>query len=552
MSENVQLPKKVWIIGLDGATFTLIRPWAEAGHLPTLARLMAEGAWGELASTIHPLTAPAWTTFFTGLNPGKHGIFDFVRRRPGSYDLELVNAASRGGRSLWRILSDAGRRVGVVNVPMTYPPEPVNGYLVAGLDTPSLDSPYTYPRELARALQGKHVISVATTGKSLAQYLSELLDAVERRFAVMRMLLKEEQPDFFMKVLVETDAVQHAFWHLLARAGEPGADAILEVYRRIDQRLGEFLADVPEDVTLMIMSDHGAGPIAQVVDLDRWLEDHGLLRLHRKRHQRWTREAMMSAQRYAQRFLPSRVKGMLKRSAAAMARLDSLLLYSNVNWSETRAYSIGNQGNICINLAGREPEGIVPPSEYEGLREEIIVGLMALRDPDTGEPVVDRVYRREELYSGEYVSLAPDLLIRWRDDRYVAKKDFAADTGDLFRRNLKFSRHASPFALDQTGTHTLQGILILHGPAVQPGLRIEGARLVDLAPTILYLMDEPVPVEMDGRVLTEPLRRELVLGRPIRHADGDVSPAADQHDGGYTPEEEKMVRERLGGLGYVA
>lgn len=553
MSRNLEHPSKIWVIGLDGATFDLICPWAEAGYLPTLGRLMAEGAWGEVESTIHPLTAPAWTTFLTGLNPGRHGIYDFTRRQLGSYDLELVNASSRHGRSLWRILSDAGRRVGVVNVPMTYPPEPVNGYLVAGLDAPSLDSPYIYPSELAQDLRGKHIISVSTMGKSLGQYLSEMLDAVERRFAVAHMLLAREEPDFFMKVIMETDAIQHAAWHLLDRVGEPGADAILQVYRRIDERLGELLSGLPPDVTLVVMSDHGAGPIAKVVDLDRWLEDRGLFRLQATSIRRgWMRSAVASAQRYAQRYLPARVKGVLRQSASAMARVDSFLLYSGTDWSQTRAYSIGNQGNICINLAGREPNGIVPASEYEALREEIIAGLGELCDPDSGEPVVDRVYRREELYTGERVHLAPDLLIRWRDDRYVAKKDFAQRTGELFTRGLKFSRHANEGALDQTGTHKLHGILIFYGAAVQPGTRIRGARLVDLAPTILYLMDEPVPAELDGRVLTEPLRRDFVAARPLRHDAQEGKSGDDDGGSGYDAEDEERVRERLRGLGYVA
>lgn len=544
-------PKKVWVIGLDGATFNLVRPWAEAGHLPTLARLMDGGAWGELASTIHPLTAAAWNTFMTGLDPGQHGVFDFTRRRLGTYDLELVNASSRTGRSLWRILSDAGRRVGVVGVPMTYPPEPVNGYLVAGLDAPSLDSPYSYPTSLAQELRGEHVISVSTMGKDLDRYVEELLDAVEGRFRVIRRLLAQEPVDFFMKVIVETDAVQHASWHLLAQEGEPGHDAILRVYRRIDERLGELLADLPPDVTLVVMSDHGAGPIAQVVDLDQWLAEEGMLRFRARNDWRSLfRSFGARGMGLAQRYLPRRAKGFLKQKVGTAGRMESFLLYSDVDWARTQAFSIGNQGNICINLQGREPQGIVPPGEYEGLRDEIVARLKALCDPESGEPVVDRVYRREELYRGDRVELAPDLLIRWKDDEYLAKKDIDTVTGQIFRRDLKFGRFASDAALDQTGTHKLHGILILYGDAVQPGSRIEEARLLDLAPTILYLMDEAIPGEMGGRVLMEPLRETLRSVRPLRRAEEGGE--SNFGGGGYVEEDEEMVRERLRGLGYVA
>ncbi|HID34888.1 MAG TPA: phosphodiesterase, partial [Anaerolineae bacterium] len=201
--------QRVWVIGLDGVPWTLLHPWIDQGHLPTLARLQAGGASGGLRSTIQFLTAVAWTSFLTGLNPGKHGIFDFVRRIPGAYKQELTNASLRSGRSLWRILSDAGRRVGVVNVPMTFPPEPVNGFLISGLDTPGLDSAYTYPPELKAEVNDIHFIAVSTVGKSHAQYLKETLEGVDKRFELLWRTIDREPLDFYMWVEMETDAIQH-------------------------------------------------------------------------------------------------------------------------------------------------------------------------------------------------------------------------------------------------------------------------------------------------------------------------------------------------------
>ena len=299
------------------------------------------------------------------------------------------------------------------------------------------------------------------------------------------------------------------------------------------------------------MSDHGAGPIVQVVDLDLWLEQEGMLHFLSKRD--W-RSVFSSIGKWgmglAQRYLPWRAKGFLKRAVGTTGRVESFLLYSDLDWTHTQAFSIGNQGNICINLQGREPQGIVPPDEYEAVRDKIITRLNELRDPDTGEPIVERVYRREELYQGDQVELAPDLLIRWRDDEYLAKKDIDTATGQIFRRDLKFGRFASDAALDQTGTHKLHGILILHGDAVTPGSRIEGAQLADLAPTILYLMDEAIPGEMDGRVLLEPLKEALTSARQMRHAEGEEP--GNFGGGSYVEEDEEIVRERLRGLGYVA
>jgi len=206
---------RVWVIGLDGMPITLLRRWTEAGQLPTLAHLMAGGAWGSLESVIQPVSANAWSSFITGTNAGQHGIYDFSRRILGSYNSELTNASLRRGRSLWRILSDAGRRVGVINVPMTYPPERVNGYLVTGLITPGLDSLHTYPPELAREIDDQHFITISTVGKSHSRYLAETLEGVDRRFEVQRRLMAREPVDFFMNVIMETDAIQHCSWRMM-------------------------------------------------------------------------------------------------------------------------------------------------------------------------------------------------------------------------------------------------------------------------------------------------------------------------------------------------
>ena len=159
---------RVLVIGLDGVTFDLLGPWIEAGELPNLRRLMEQGAWGRLQTTMPPISSSSWSSFLTGVNPGKHGIFDFARRVPGTYDQELTNAARRHGRSLWRILSDAGRRVGVVNVPMTFPPEPVNGFLISGMDAPQISNAYSFPAILANDLRerfGGYRVDVSARGR---------------------------------------------------------------------------------------------------------------------------------------------------------------------------------------------------------------------------------------------------------------------------------------------------------------------------------------------------------------------------------------------------
>jgi predicted AlkP superfamily phosphohydrolase/phosphomutase len=549
---------RVWVIGLDGVPWTLLQPWIDAGNLPTLAKLQAGGAWGGLRSTIQFLTAVAWTSFLTGLNPGKHGIFDFARRIPGTYDQELTNAALRSGRSLWRVLSDGGRRVGVVNVPMTFPPEAVNGFLISGLDTPGLDSGYTYPPELKTEVNDVHFIAVSTVGKSHEQYLKETLEGVDQRFALLWRTIEREPLDFYMWVEMETDAIQHCSWHLLSDPDQPNHDAILQVYKRIDQHLARLVDELPDDVTLIVMSDHGAGPIEKTVYLDRWLAQRGWLHYKQgtgftlaDRARQAARVGVKQTFYLAQRFLPVGVKGYLKRFTGAHAALETFIEKADFDWPQTTAYSTGNFGNINLNIKGREPEGVVEPEDVDRVIDEITTALYELRDPETGEQMVVNVMRREEIYTGDMIDRAPDLLIRWKDDKYVATPDYDHNPqGPLFGVKEKFGRHGAAYALDKTGTHIIEGICMLYGHGVRQATRLHDANLLDLAPTILHLLGVPIPRSMDGRVLTEAFLPEIA-DRAILYEEEDQD-----IDGGpgieLSAEDEEEIRARLQGLGYVA
>jgi len=557
MTTNPSSPR-VWVIGLDGVPWTLLQPWIDQGHLPTLAAVQAGGAWGELRSTMQFLTAVAWSSFITGMNPGKHGIFDFARRVPGSYDQELTNAALRAGRSLWRVLSDAGRSVGVVNVPMTFPPEPVNGFLISGLDTPGLDSAYTFPPALKQEVNDVHFIAVSTVGKSHAQYLRETLEGVDKRFELLRRTIARQPLDFYMWVEMETDAIQHCSWHLMADPSQPNHDAILQVYKRIDDHLAHLVATLPPDVTLIIMSDHGAGPIAKTVYLDRWLARQGWLHYKQEsgrslgdRARAAARVGLRQILYLAQRFLPVVAKGFLKRFTGAHAAIDTFIEKADYDWARTRAYAAGNLGNINLNIKGRDPQGVIEPEQVEQVIADITAALHELRDPDTGEKMVVAVLPRAAVYSGDLVERAPDLLIRWAEDKYLATKDYEGrPDGPLFGVKQKFGRHGAAYALDQTGTHIIEGMCLFYGHGVQPGARLHEANLVDLAPTILHLLAVPIPQAMDGRVLTEALTPELGQRSPryeteerhIQRGPGSDLSAAD----------EEAIRARLQGLGYVA
>ncbi len=551
----MRMPSRVFILGLDGATLDLLLPWAAAGFLPHTARLFQEGAWGPLRSTIQPHTAPAWTSFMTGRNPGAHGVFDFIERVPGSYGVRLMHGALGRTRSLWRLLSEAGYRVGTVNVPMTYPPEAIRGFMISGIDAPGIDANFTAPpslREELRRHAGPYII--AASAPDLQGWLEGLHAMVESRIRAVRYLLAAKPWDVFMVVFQATDMVQHLFWkHMLDERGalhpdptRPFGDAVLSIYQKIDGFVGELLATLPEDVTLVALSDHGAGPLRKVVFVNRLLADVGVLR-YRRRRGTLARGAAHAGMAAAKRYLPPRLKSWVKRRGAGLRdTMESYLTSSLYDWSATRAYSLGIYGNIFFNQAGREPEGVLRLEERERVTREISDALLGLRDPDTGQPVVERVHRREELYRGPFVERAPDLVIQWRGYEYDCRQRFGHEETSIFGDVITFSDLAYQ---PMTAVHRLHGFLAARGPGVRRGARPVDASILDVAPTVMAFLGLQPPVEFEGRVLAELLEEEWQGGRAVPAAAAVA--ASDFGRQGYTGAEAAAVKERLRGLGYL-
>jgi predicted AlkP superfamily phosphohydrolase/phosphomutase len=495
---------RLLIIGLDGGTLDLIRPWAEQGKLPVLAGLMSRGCWGVLQSTTHPITPQAWTTFMTGVNAGKHGIYGFTSRKPGSYESRLVNAASVHCPTIWRLLSEAGLRVGVVAVPFTYPPESVNGFMMSGFDAPISDRRAFSPPELFDEITkqvGPYLLhETFPIGKryDLEAYAGELKRSIHSRGEICLHLLSRRPTDVFAVVFTATDHVQHLFWRQMERGEGAAGDLILATYREVDAVIGRLLEAVGQDTNVIVMSDHGAGLLERVFYLDQWLEDHGWLR--RLGARRSTRTRRLSG--LVKRMLPKRARLYLRSRSPWLREVGrGLGESSQVEWSRTAAYSEGMYGNLFVNLRGREPEGIISHgAEYDQLLAEMTDELLKLKDPGSGAPVVSRVFRKEELYSGPYTSLAPDLLIGWRDYAYFTSKRTEAHGRSWFGDELKIDASDYP----HTGTHRLEGTLIMAGPAVRRGGGAS-ASLLDLGPTIFALLGLHVPAHMEGRPLAEAL-----------------------------------------------
>jgi len=556
----------VLILGLDGATFDLMLPWIEQGHLPTLGGLLEGGAHSRLASTIPPITPCAWSSFMTGKNPGKHGLFDFVEPIPGSRGFRFTNASSRRGKSLWGILSEAQQRVGVVNVPMTYPPEEVNGFLISGLDTPHEHSPFMFPASLRQQLKAQqigyridlqHLGNMRTDARRQKQ-LDDIFRAETERTRAMKYLSGAYPSDFRMIVYGATDQVQHHFWHYMDRRHDKydaaGAkkfqNAIRDTYIHIDGCIASLLEDQDRETVVVVMSDHGFGPTTGVrLRLNQVLEDAGLLTFVKERQSGRVKRALAGV---LDKLLRSTLSPDMKRTIAGLLpgvrvwfeRLDE----AEVDWDQTRAYvneAYRSSPAIWINRRNGQAEG-----NTEAIAEGVASILKLLLDPHTKQPVVANVYRTRDLYHGPFADRAPELLPSWWEDGFLL--DQSIPNGP---RELLVERSETPIqgGVEFAGSHRLDGVFMIAGGPVRPGLEFQGAEIIDVAPTVLYLMGQPVPADMDGRVLTECLDPQFVADHPIRFQDemGEVPDDQEPAHRAFSEDESAMIARRLQALGYI-
>ncbi|HJW83480.1 MAG TPA: alkaline phosphatase family protein [Anaerolineae bacterium] len=537
------------IIGLDGATLDLIKPWAAEGKLPALARLMQSGASGPLESTLPPVTSPAWPSFMTGKNPGKHGVFDFIRPRAGAF--EMVNASQIDGKLVWEILSDAGCSVGVLNVPITYPPRQVNGYMVPGLLSPD-QGVSTYPADLLksyRAELGRYRITpdVQFSPGQEDEFIADIHDLIDAQLRYALLLAKDRPTDVLMMHFLASDNASHALWRYMdtthpryaaSLSARYGA-ALLMVYQHLDTAVQLLTSNVQPHNTV-VMSDHGFGPLHRTVNLNMLFLEAGLMHLKPKALTR-LRYALFKrglTPRGVYRLLEKLGLQNLTAKVSRQARnqvVGKFLSFEDVDWARTMCYSMGHVGQVYLNLKGREPEGSVEPNDYLAARQKVIDALTALRDPATGRPLVDRIIPREEAASGPYLDRAPDLHLILDAYRAIAFPLFAAD-GQVISQQIR----------GDSGCHRLHGVFVASGPAFARGA-VEGARIIDLAPTLLHVLGVPVPADMDGRVLVEVLAPEL-RARAVTTAEAPGHAAA-QVD--FTADEQAEVEERLRALGYL-
>jgi predicted AlkP superfamily phosphohydrolase/phosphomutase len=551
--------KRVLVVGLDGATLDLVEPWQEEGFLPNLSKLMKKGSYGKLRSVQPVISSAAWTTFATGTNPGKHGVFDFVYQ--DGYRLRPATRLQVTQPSLWHILSEQGYRVGIVNVPLTYPPEPVNGFLISGLGTPDFKV-FTYPPEFSKHLlqEGYRVNRrIYYPGGAESEFLRDTYEMTEGVTSAALTLMEHEPWDFFMVVYRGTDDVAHGFWHCMdpshpdyiACADSSFNTAIRDYYQYVDGELGKLMEVAGDDTTVVVVSDHGIGPLLKEVYLNEWLRQRGYLfprhpPIARRILQRLgvTRNRVSSllrtvglgrVERYIKDILGDRIDALPK---------DAWIDFSEgIDWSQTRAYSFGYQGQIYVNLVGRDPNGIISPGrEYTQLLDVLIKDLSEMRDPTDGQKVVDAIYLKEELYNGPHLSKAPDLVLVMRDLSYITRLgyEFGNQPGKCFGEPK----------IQQTGGHRINGLLIASGPGIrQAGVQSSETWIGDVMPTILHLLGGKIPTSVDGHVLGHWLSAPFAE-RSVHYFDPSTHVSED-YANLISDEVENEVMARLQDLGYL-
>lgn len=529
---------KVLVIGIDGATWDLITPWVNEGKLPTFRRLMEKGTWGTLESTIPYLSPVAWTSAFTGVNPGKHGIFDFISIK--GYTKNLVTSKDRKREAVWEILSQFGKKVIVLNVPITYPPDKVNGIMISGIGTPSLESDFIYPKNLKSQIFKElhdyqiYIDNIPGVYAKNAEIFYRRVQKVLKKTQEMTFYLLNTfsyKWDFFATVFMGIDWIQHFFWKYMDSkhpsytqdSAREFGDAILKMYYLLDRTISKTLDILGPYVDVIIISDHGFGPVYKDFYINNYLIDLGLLKL------KWMSDHfMMSKSKDLIGTIYSKFKRLLPQSAKGIA----FSMDENItNWSGTKVWAFSPDGqSLKINLKDREPQGIVRIMEYEKLRDFVIKRLYEFRDPKTNEEIIDKVHRREEIYWGPYLNDAPDLIIQMKNG-YVLKSTFGRGLILPARQGIA----------ERSANHRIDGIFLAYGPRIKKGQKIERVKIYDVVPTILHMFGLPILSDLDGRVLTEMFDKGNEFAtKEVRYVDSEY----------YKRWEAKTrIRERLRSLG---
>ncbi len=549
---------KTLVAGLDAACWEYVQPLLAAGEMPALAALMAQGAWGRLDSTMPPWTPAAWATISTGKNPGKHGIFDMLWRDPATNTFAPTSAALRRGTPFWQRLNEAGLRVGLVNVPFTYPPAAIDGFVVAGFGSPEGATDIAYPAAAAAWLRQHEpghgpVVSAALLNSGDPELILQEETAHQEFLVRCALGLSQLIPvDVLVINLMLTDHANHKM---------PDMQRIQEAYRRSDRHLQQLLDGFrPESV--MLLSDHGSSRLHGEFLLVKWLRERGYLALSRRTAAErsaalnWLLALWLQQRGLARGFLEAAARRLLLGAAQAgpaglgerfLRRLEADLpgALDHLEFSDAPDLQLslvlpGSVYSGLLYLNDRYPAG------ERAARADLLVGeLKELQEPEADEPLFTAVYRADELY-GEATDGAPDIILdAFGGDWNVRALRHTPRPG----RSKVDGYFASSREYGDFGWHSKQGLFVFAGDCFTSGEQRTPAELADVPATLLYLYGVAQPDDLDGRVLREVLAAEA-SERPLRYQPGDAAESAASPEG-LTAEEAGHVLEHLKALGYL-
>jgi len=494
---------KILVIGLDCAAPEILL----GEDLPNIRRLMAGGIYGSLESVVPPITVPAWMCMATSQDPGSLGVYGFRNRVDHSYDgFRTVDARWFRAPTIWdRVAAEGGRSV-LIGVPPSYPPKRMNGIRVGCFLTPDSDRDiFTHPAEVTtriRQLVGHYPVDVKDFRTQDKDRLHrEIIEMTRTHFEIVRHFLVEEEWDYFQFVEIGLDRIHHGFWkhhdprHLQHDPQSPYRNVVRDYYHLLDHEIGTVLETLDEDTIVLVVSDHGAKPLDGGFCVNEWLMNEGFLTLR-------TRPTVVTP----------------------FHDLD-------VDWSRTKAWSTGGYyARIFLNEKGREPQGAIEPEDVDSVREDLVARLEATVD-DQGRPLGTRVFKPNEIYA-RVEGIPPDLIVHF---------------GDLAWRAIGGVGYGQVHVQENdTGpddcNHAQFGAFVLAGPGIPEAGELEGAHLLDIAPTLLHAAGYAVSASMQGRDL---LGHDFVRRPPGAPTASPTFVAPPPGDG------EALIRERLKGLGYI-
>ena len=457
--------KRVLIIGLDCAEPSLVFAKYRS-ELPNLQSLVSRGAWGEIESTIPPITVPAWMSALTSKDPGQLGVYGFRNRADHSYEkMTIANSRAITEPAVWDYLGRAGKQSYLVGVPPSFPPKPVNGGMIGCFLSPNAQSKFTYPESLREEIlrvAPNYLVDVPNFRTDDKQWLlQKIYEMTEDHFKVVKHLIKEKPWDFLMSVEIGVDRLHHGFWkyhdatHPKHEPNNALINSIHDYYVWLDKQIGGVLELIDDDTSVIVFSDHGAKKMNGGIAINEWLINEGYL--------------------------------VLEEKPQGVVPLEKV----KVNWGKTRAWGSGGYyARVFLNVQGREPNGVIPPAEYEKVRDELIAKISAIPD-DKGKPIATRVYKPQQIYRATK-NIPPDLIVILGDLYWRA-------VGSLGLNALHtFENDTGP----DDANHAQMGMFIYFDPKRNLGGReLKGLQLYDIAPTVLTEFGMAVPVEMIGKTI---------------------------------------------------